>query len=124
MVLPAISRGCWPHKLAGRILGRTGLIDALADAIARLSLLAADHADREAVAEDRLIDHEPPIRYQTLLTTQGIHFDKGQNVEALNLATGEIEVFGQTLNTPNVVAQCRGCLDRAGSARYRPNGRP
>ncbi|MEY4749662.1 MAG: type restriction-modification system endonuclease [Pseudomonadota bacterium] len=46
---------------------------------------------REAVAEDRLIDHEPPIRYQTLLTTQGIHFDKGQNVEALNLATGEIE---------------------------------
>lgn len=28
------------------------------------------------------------------------------------------------LDTPNVVAQCRGCLDRAGSARYRPNGRP
>lgn len=28
------------------------------------------------------------------------------------------------LNTPNVVAQCCGCLDRAGSARYRPNGRP
>jgi len=27
------------------------------------------------------------------------------------------------LNTPNVVAQCRGCLGRAGSARHRPNGR-
>ena len=25
--------------------------------------------------------------------------------------------FGHPLDTPNVVAQCRGCLDRAGSAR-------
>ena len=32
--------------------------------------------------------------------------------------------FGLTLDTPNVVAQCRGCLHRAGSARYRPEGRP
>ena len=32
--------------------------------------------------------------------------------------------FGPALNTPNVVAQCHGCLDRAGSARYRPTGRP
>jgi hypothetical protein len=32
--------------------------------------------------------------------------------------------FGLALNTPNVAAQCRGCLDRAGSARYRPTGRP
>ncbi len=46
---------------------------------------------REAVAEDRLIDHEPPIRYETLLSKNGIHFDKGERVEALNLATGEIE---------------------------------
>lgn len=46
---------------------------------------------REAVAEDRLIDHEPPIRYETLLTQQGIHFGKGERIEALNLATGEIE---------------------------------
>lgn len=46
---------------------------------------------REAVADDWLIDHEPPIRYQTLLSRHGIHFDKGQQVEALNLATGEIE---------------------------------
>ncbi len=46
---------------------------------------------REAVADDWLIDHEPPIRYQTLLTQQGIHFAKGERVEALNLATGEIE---------------------------------
>jgi len=46
---------------------------------------------REAVADDWLIDHEPPIRYQTVLSQHGIHFDKGAEVEALNLATGEIE---------------------------------
>lgn len=46
---------------------------------------------REAVADDWLIDHEPPIRYQTLLTRKGIHFDKGEKVDAINLATGEIE---------------------------------
>lgn len=46
---------------------------------------------REAVADDWLIDHEPPIRYETLLSQKGIHFDKGQTVEALNLATGEVE---------------------------------
>jgi type I restriction enzyme R subunit len=46
---------------------------------------------REAVADDWLIDHEPPIRYQTLLSQQGIHFAKGEAVEALNLATGEVQ---------------------------------
>jgi type I restriction enzyme, R subunit len=46
---------------------------------------------REAVADDWLIDHEPPIRYQTLLSHHGIHFDSGQKVEAINLGTGEIE---------------------------------
>jgi type I restriction enzyme R subunit len=46
---------------------------------------------REAVADDWLIDHEPPIRYQTLLSQRGIHFARGEQVEALNLATGEVE---------------------------------
>lgn len=46
---------------------------------------------REAVADDWLIDHEPPIRYQTLLSQHGIHFDSGQQIEAINLGTGEIE---------------------------------
>lgn len=46
---------------------------------------------REAVADDWLIDHEPPIRYQTLLSQHGIHFDSGQQVEAINMGTGEIE---------------------------------
>ncbi len=47
---------------------------------------------REAVADDWLIDHEPPIRYETLLTQNGIHFDKGETVDAIDITTGEIEV--------------------------------
>ena len=46
---------------------------------------------REAVADDWLIDHEPPIRYTTLLTENGIHFDKGDAVESIHLQTGEID---------------------------------
>ena len=46
---------------------------------------------REAVADDWLIDHEPPIRYETLLSRHGIHFARGERVQALNLATGEVE---------------------------------
>jgi len=46
---------------------------------------------REAVADDWLIDYEPPIRYQTLLSQKGIHFGKGEQVEAINLGTGEIQ---------------------------------
>lgn len=46
---------------------------------------------REAVADDCLIDHEPPIRYETLLSKKGIQFAKGEKVEAINLGTGEIE---------------------------------
>lgn len=47
---------------------------------------------REAVADDWLIDHEPPIRYETLLTKEGIHFEKGEEVSAINTHTGEIEL--------------------------------
>ena len=46
---------------------------------------------REAVAEDWLIDHEPPIRYETLLSKNGIKFEKGETVSAINTQTGEIE---------------------------------
>lgn len=46
---------------------------------------------REAVADDWLIDHEPPIRYATLLSQNGIHFDKGETVQSINMHTGEIE---------------------------------
>ncbi|MBE0482039.1 MAG: type I restriction-modification system endonuclease [Bacterioplanes sp.] len=46
---------------------------------------------REAVADDWLIDHEPPIRYLTLLNQNGITFEKGSQVSAINTQTGEIE---------------------------------
>ncbi|TYL46582.1 type I restriction-modification system endonuclease [Marinomonas sp. IMCC 4694] len=46
---------------------------------------------REAVADDWLIDHEPPIRYETLLTQQGINFAKGDQVSAINTQTGEVQ---------------------------------
>lgn len=46
---------------------------------------------REAVADDWLIDHEPPIRYETLLTQNGITFEKGKPVDTLNIRTGEID---------------------------------
>lgn len=46
---------------------------------------------REAVAEDWLIDHEPPIRYETLLTQNGINFAKGEKVSAINTQTGEVQ---------------------------------
>lgn len=46
---------------------------------------------REAVADDWLIDHEPPIRYQTLLSENGINFAKGEQVSAINTQTGEVE---------------------------------
>ena len=46
---------------------------------------------REAVADDWLIDHEPPIRYETLLSKNGIRFEKGETVSAINTYTGEIE---------------------------------
>lgn len=47
---------------------------------------------REAVADDWLIDHEPPIRFETLLSQNGIKFEKGAKVSAINTQTGEIEV--------------------------------
>ncbi|MGM0858881.1 MAG: type I restriction-modification system endonuclease [Pseudomonadota bacterium] len=46
---------------------------------------------REAVADDWLIDHEPPIRYETLLTKNGIQFEKGKPVEVINTQTGEVD---------------------------------
>lgn len=46
---------------------------------------------REAVADDWLIDYEPPIRYQTELSKNGIHFDKGSDVQVINTLTGDID---------------------------------
>lgn len=47
---------------------------------------------REAVADDWLIDHEPPIRYKTLLSQKGIQFAKGAQVNVINTQTGAVEL--------------------------------
>lgn len=46
---------------------------------------------REAVADDWLIDHEPPIRFETQLSRNGIHFDSGDQVSVVNIRTGEVD---------------------------------
>ena len=46
---------------------------------------------REAVAADWLIDYEPPIRYETLLTKNGIKIDKGEQVSRLDTLTGVVD---------------------------------
>src|SRR5690606_4642052 len=46
---------------------------------------------REAVADDWLIDHEPPIRYLTRLAQHGIHFDRSETIHVLDTQTGEVE---------------------------------
>ena len=46
---------------------------------------------REAVADDWLIDHEPPIRYETELSANGIKFEKGEQVSVIDTRTGAID---------------------------------
>lgn len=46
---------------------------------------------REAVVDGWLIDHEPPIRFQTALAKAGITFDVGDAVEVLDSHTGEVQ---------------------------------
>lgn len=46
---------------------------------------------REAVVDDFLVDHEPPIRIGTLLSEQGIHFLREEDVDFVHIASGEVE---------------------------------
>lgn len=46
---------------------------------------------REAVADDWLIDHEPPFTYKTQLAEKGIKIEKGEQVEFINTLTGKVE---------------------------------
>lgn len=46
---------------------------------------------REAVVDGWLIDHEPPIRFQTALAKAGITFEAGEDVELLDGKTGEVQ---------------------------------
>lgn len=46
---------------------------------------------REAVVDGWLIDHEPPIRFQTALSRAGITFDAGDDLEVLDTQSGEVQ---------------------------------
>jgi type I restriction enzyme R subunit len=47
---------------------------------------------REAVVDDFLIDHEPPIQIMTALSQAGIKFKKGEEVELIDTRTGKIDL--------------------------------
>lgn len=47
---------------------------------------------REAVIDGFLIDHEPPLRIETELSRDGIHFARGDQLPLLNPTTGEIDL--------------------------------
>ena len=47
-----------------------------------------EYSYREAVADGVLVDHEPPIRYETILNKDGIHFKRGEIQTSLNIDTG------------------------------------
>lgn len=46
---------------------------------------------REAVVDDWLIDHEPPVRFQTALSKAGITFGAGEDLEVLDSQSGEVQ---------------------------------
>ena len=45
---------------------------------------------KEAVIDDYLVDHEPPLEILTKLNQDGIHFEKGEQLEFIDTETGEI----------------------------------
>ncbi|WP_343565471.1 type I restriction-modification system endonuclease [Kiloniella sp. b19] len=47
---------------------------------------------REAVVDGYLIDHEPPVRIHTALSQGGIAWAAGEELEAFNTKTGEIDL--------------------------------
>lgn len=46
---------------------------------------------REAVVDGWLIDHEPPVRFQTALSKAGITFEAGEEIDVLDSKTGSID---------------------------------
>src|SRR5690606_18958047 len=47
---------------------------------------------REAVIDGHLIDHEPPINITTRLAEEGIHLDKGEQVQLFDPGTVKIDL--------------------------------
>ena len=48
---------------------------------------------REAVVDGYLVDHEPPIRINTKLSSEGIRWDAGDEVPILDPRTGQLDLF-------------------------------
>ena len=48
---------------------------------------------RQAVIDGYLIDHQPPKRIVTALSRAGIHYDGGEEVELIDIQTGQIDLF-------------------------------
>jgi type I restriction enzyme R subunit len=47
---------------------------------------------REAVIDDFLIDHDPPLQITTALSQAGINFKKGETIELIDTRTGAIDL--------------------------------
>src|SRR6266851_4374242 len=47
---------------------------------------------RQAVIDGYLIDHEPPVRIETMLSRGGIEFKRGEELEILDTSTGQIDL--------------------------------
>ncbi|MCC6486906.1 MAG: type I restriction-modification system endonuclease [Candidatus Hydrogenedentes bacterium] len=47
---------------------------------------------REAVIDDFLIDHEPPVKITTALSRAGIKFERGEQIELIDPRTGTIDL--------------------------------
>ena len=48
---------------------------------------------REAVVDGYLVDHEPPIRIHTKLSSEGIRWEAGDEVPILDPRTGQLDLF-------------------------------
>jgi len=48
---------------------------------------------REAVVDGYLVDHEPPIRIHTQLSSEGIRWQAGEQVTSIDPRAGQIDLF-------------------------------
>jgi len=48
---------------------------------------------REAVIDGFLVDHEPPVQIRTELSTAGIRWRKGEEIQAYDPRKNQIELF-------------------------------
>ncbi|MCK5943692.1 MAG: type I restriction-modification system endonuclease, partial [Planctomycetes bacterium] len=58
-----------------------------------------EYSYRQAVIDGYLVDHEPPIRINTELNTQGIHWQVGEEVAVYRGGNEQLELF----NTPDEI---------------------